>query len=487
MTKAVVSLWGTGTLGKSRNVTSQRRINLYAENLGDPDKTPRAFYPRPGLLRGFTDPNTASSFPGGPVRGMIVQSSPTSSVSELIYAAQGTRELLATTSGRFLATPDGFFLTSGGPVQYASNGVNTMSVDGVTAYLAGAGKFADVPIANFPNGARSVCFIAGRYVVDDPSSSGKFRWCGVYDVTDWNPLNFATAESNADPLVQVFERGGELLLFGNRTLEFWAPTGDVNVFLRTGGAGIDWGLAIFDTVRKANDSVFFIGRNLGGQPQVCRLDGYQVRVVSTPDVEYRMNAAITAGANVTTSVVTHSGHTWYIVNLADTSMVYDVRQDEWSEWQTNDPVTGQPGRWAGQYSSQYRNTAIVTDYRDGRVYYLDADRMTDDVTPITRELYSRHAFANLERMTNWMIQLDIETGVGLASGQGNDPQVMLRISKDGGHTWGNERWRPIGKQGNYRARVSWKRNGIADDWLFHFKVADPVKTVFLNAAVDFGR
>lgn len=486
MTKAVVSLWGTGTLGKSRNVTSQRRINLYAENLGDADKTPRAFYPRPGLLKGFNDENFAGDPIGGPMRGLVVIPAPSIN-SELIYAAQGTRELLATTSGRFITSPAGFFSTSRGIVQYASNGTSTMSVDGVTAYVAGNGKFADVPISNFPNGARSCCFIAGRFVVDDPSSSGKFRWSGVYDITDWNPLNFATAESNSDPLVQVFERGGELLLFGNRTLEFWAPTGDSNVFLRTGGAGIDWGLAIFDTVRKANDSVFFIGRNLGGQPQVCRLDGYQVRVASTPDVEYRMNAAISAGANVTTSVVTHSGHTWFIVNLADTSMVYDVQQDEWAEWQTNDPVTGQPGRWAGQYSSQYRNTAIVTDYRDGRVYYLDADRYTDDTTPITRELYSRHAFANLERLTNWMLQLDIETGVGLYQGQGNDPQVMLRISKDGGHTWGNERWRPIGKQGNYRARVSWKRNGIADDWLFHFKVADPVKTVFMNAAVDFGR
>ena len=156
-----------------------------------------------------------------------------------------------------------------------------------------------------------------------------------------------------------------------------------------------------------------------------------------------MNAAISAGANVTTSVVTHSGHTWFIVNLADTSMVYDVQQDEWAEWQTNDPVTGQPSAGQGQYSSQYRNTAIVTDYRDGRVYYLDADRYTDDTTPITRELYSRHAFANLERLTNWMLQLDIETGVGLYPGSGAMiRKVMLRGSARTAVTrGGNERWR----------------------------------------------
>ena len=487
MTKSVVSLWGTGTLGKSRNVTSQRRINLYAENLGDADKTPRAFYPRPGLLKGFNDPNSASSFPGGPMRGMVTAPYPLDTVGEFIYAAQGSRELTATTTGRFLSSPEGFYWTTGGVVQFASNGTSVLSVDGATGYVAGTGALSLFGPTDFPNGARSICFVAGRFVVDDPSSPGKFRWSGVFDAFDWDPLNFATAESNADPLIQVFERGGELLLFGNRTIEFWSPTGDANVFLRTGGAGIDWGLAIFDAVRKANDSVFFIGRNLGGQPQICRLDGYQVRVVSTPDVDKRLNDAIQAGAQVTTSVVTHSGHTWFIVNLADTSLVYDVRQDEWSEWQTADPVTGVQGRWAGQYSTQYRNTAIVTDYRDGRVYYLDADRYTDDVTPITRELISRHAFVNLDRLTLWLLQVDMETGVGLYQGQGSDPQIMLRISKDGGHTWGREMWRTIGKQGEYRRRMSWKRLGIADDWLFHFKVADPVKTVFINAALDFGR
>jgi len=486
MPKAIVPLFGSGTFGKSSNVTAQRRVNLYAETFNDPDKTPKAFYPRPGLLKGFNDDNAPSAFPGGPVRGLIV--TPTSSLTstEYVRAAQGNKELFATSPGRFLSAAD-FYLTSNGVVQFASNGTNTLSVDGVTAYLSGVGKFSDIPISNFPNGARSICFIAGRFVVDDPGSPGRFRWSGVYDYTDWNPLNFATAEANPDPLMQVFERGGELLLFGNRTLEFWQPSGDSNVFVRVGGSGIDWGLAIFDTPRKANDSVLFLGRNLGGQPQVCKLDGYTVRVVSTPDVEKRMNAAITAGAFITTSVVTHSGHTWYIVNCADTSFAYDLSTNLWDEWQTTDPVTGQPGRWAGQYSSQYRNTSIVTDYRDGRVYYLDADRYTDDTTPIVRELISRHAFVNLERMTLWELQLDLEGGVGISTGQGSDPQIMMRISKDGGHTWSSERWRGIGPQGQYRKRVVWRKLGVSDDWVFHFRVSDPVKTVFMNAAADFGK
>lgn len=479
MSKNVVPLWGSGTFGKSSNVTAQRRINLYAELFPDPDKTPKAYYSRPGMRKGFNDENSVSSFPGGPMRGLIVIT--WIDGTERIYAAQGSHSCLATYPGRFLTSDDTFFQTSSGVVQFASNGLATLAVDGVTGYVMGIGSMTVAGVSDFPDGARSCCFLAGRFIVDDPATAGKFRWSGLNDYSDWDPLNFATAESSPDPLVQVFERGGEVLLFGNRTLEAWAPTGTATIFERVGGSGIDWGLAVFDTVRKANSSVLFLGRNLGGQPQVCQLDGYQIRVVSTPDVDHNINAALDAGSPITTSVVTFAGHTWYILNLAATSYAYDLTTGLWDEWQT------EGARWAGQYSSQYRNTAIVTDYRDGRVYYLDADRYTDDTAAIVREITSRHAFANLERLGLGELEVDAEVGVGLESGQGSAPQIMMQVSKDGGHTFGAELWRSLGAQGQYKKKVTWKRLGIAEDWVFRLRVADPVKVVLLNAVMDLGR
>jgi len=478
----IVPLFGSGTFGKSSNVTAQRRINLYAEPFSDADKTPRAFYSRPGLLKGFNDPNASGALLGGPMRGLIVATY--FPAREVIYAVQGNRACTSTYSGRFLdggIESAGFFESSSGPVQFTFNGTDVLAVDGVTGYKMGVGSMSVAGISDFPDGARSCCFLAGRFIVDDPASSGKFRWSGLNDITDWDPLNFATAEATPDPLVQVFERGGEVLLFGNRTLEAWAPTGAATVFERVGGSGVDWGLAVFDSVRKANSSVLFLGRNLGGQPQVCQLDGYQIRVVSTPDVEHNINAALEVGAPVTASVVTFAGHTWYIVNLTATSYAYDLTTGLWDEWQT------EGGRWAGQYTSQYKNTAIVTDYRDGRVYYLDAERYTDDRAAITREITSRHVFQDFSNLSLWELRLDAEVGAGLSTGQGSDPQVMLQVSKDGGHTWGNELWRDLGAQGEYKKPVTWKRLGAAEDWTFRFRVADPVKVVLLNVAAEFAR
>jgi len=55
---------------------------------------------------------------------------------------------------------------------------------------------------------------------------------------------------------------------------------------------------------------------------------------------------------------------------------------------------------------------------------------------------------------------------------------MLQISKDNGHTWGNELWTTIGAMGKYFTRVVWRRLGSARDWTFKIRVTDPVKVVF---------
>ena len=44
--------------------------------------------------------------------------------------------------------------------------------------------------------------------------------------------------------------------------------------------------------------------------------------------------------------------------------------------------------------------------------------------------------------------------------EGADPQVMLRWSDDGGHTWSNEHWAKMGKIGQYFSRVLWRRLGM---------------------------
>jgi hypothetical protein len=91
---------------------------------------------------------------------------------------------------------------------------------------------------------------------------------------------------------------------------------------------------------------------------------------------------------------------------------------------------------------------------------------------------------NLKRSAQHSLQLDCESGTGLNDGQGSDPEVMLRFSDDGGHTWSNEHWSKMGKIGQYFKRVFWRRLGMTlklRDRVYEVSGTDPVKMVIVGA------
>jgi hypothetical protein len=78
--------------------------------------------------------------------------------------------------------------------------------------------------------------------------------------------------------------------------------------------------------------------------------------------------------------------------------------------------------------------------------------------------------------------VDCESGVGNAAG--DDPQMTISISKDGGHTWGNEKTASIGKMGQYSKRAIFRRMGRGYDWTFKLRITDPVKRALIGAWVN---
>jgi hypothetical protein len=81
-------------------------------------------------------------------------------------------------------------------------------------------------------------------------------------------------------------------------------------------------------------------------------------------------------------------------------------------------------------------------------------------------------------------ELDLERGVGLATGQGSDPLVMLRLSRDGGHTWGEALLMSAGAMGAYTQRAVARRLGHARDVVFEVTVSDPVAWSLVQAWLD---
>lgn len=76
---------------------------------------------------------------------------------------------------------------------------------------------------------------------------------------------------------------------------------------------------------------------------------------------------------------------------------------------------------------------------------------------------------------------------GLATATAIDPQVMLRWSDDGGHTWSNEHWRSMGLTGEWGRRVIWRRLGMTvklRDRVYEVSGTDPVKIAIMGAELQ---
>jgi hypothetical protein len=135
----------------------------------------------------------------------------------------------------------------------------------------------------------------------------------------------------------------------------------------------------------------------------------------------------------------------------------------------------------------FNQETIVGDYENGNIYAFDLDVYADNGA-VQKWLRSWRALPtganNLNRTAQHTLQLNAETGVGINNGQGSDPQVMLRWSDDGGHTWSNEHWTSMGKIGTYGTRAFWRRLGMTvklRDRVYEVSGTDPVKISIIGA------
>jgi hypothetical protein len=466
----LLPMFGLGVQQKSRTSTAQRRVNLYYEMQKDPDRSVMVAYGTPGLTLFL-------SFGDTPVRGWCAP--PVSTYFFVVH-----RGTFWQVDNAGVKTSRGSLSTTTGSVSMAFDGRYVIVVDGTAGYTydmnTPANPLAVISDSDFPNGATTATWQDSYFIVNKGTN---FYLSAPSDPTAWNAADVATAEANPDNLIRVEADHQELVLFGDISVEFWSDTGAADFpYERVPGAALEWGLAAVQSVSKFDDALMFLAQNRLGQVIAAQLRSYSVARVSNHDLENRW-ASYGAFSDAVSYSYMLDGHPMYVVHFptGGETWLYDGSTGGWSQLKSYGLT-----RHRTNLGLAYLGRTLASDYSNGNVYRLDASSYTDNGDPIIREIVGKHIFQGFRKQRVDAFQLDIETGVGVASGQGSDPQAMLRISKDGGRTWGNERWESFGAVGEYMKRCLWKRCGRARNFTFWVQISDPVKVAIMGAGIKPG-
>ena len=527
---------GSAYVARSVNAADNRCVNLYPEIVPEGGKEAAFLQRAPGLRQ-------LAQLPTGPVRGLwayggygyavsgtrlyridsdwsyhelgtVAGTSPVNMVdngTQLFIAAgangyiyndtsltltcnttNGSANIVTTdTSELWVGLPvSGSGIPVGATISSITNATTFVISANATATATGVSLtvsplFSQITDPDFP-GAVGVGFLDGYFVFNEPNSQ-KFWVTASNNGLSIDALDFASAEGSPDDLVTLIVDHREVWLFGTTSVEVWYNAGLPDFPLaRIQGAFNEIGCQAPYSVAKLDNGLFWLGKDARGNGIVYRSKGYSGERISTHAVEWQIQQYATL-ADAVAYTYQQDGHSFYVLNFptANTTWAFDVSTEVWHEragWENNAFT-----RHRGQCQMNFADEIVIGDYVAGVLYAYDMTVYSEADT-IQKWLRSWRALPtgqnDLKRTTQHSLQLDCESGVGLATGQGDNPQVMLRWSDDGGHTWSNEHWKSMGRIGEYGKRVIWRRLGMTTkirDRVYEISGTDPVKIAIMGA------
>lgn len=328
-----------------------------------------------------------------------------------------------------------FFTTSGGNAYVWDTSTSTFSQVHTLDGLADQGGFLDGFFLAF-------CRATGQMFMSSPDNA-----------TVWDLTNEWQRSSAADPWrAFIVTPRRQILMFGEYTSELWGNTGASPIpFELIGGATVKQGTGAYYSARAVGESVVWLAQNEDGIRTVQQMRGYTAYQISTAPLEYALQQyARTDDAEP--FVYELEGHQHWVLNLpnANHSWGFDATESFWNKRGTWNTLAGDFDVWHAQSHVVFGGKHLAFDRFTGGIYELGT-RFGYDFggAAIRRVRIPPPLPSKRQLITRSRLEIYGEPGLADISGQGSDPRIFLRSSKNGGKTWNAERYRSFGKMGQY--------------------------------------
>jgi hypothetical protein len=470
-----------------------RLINAYAETRGEGKAV---WHRAPGVRILGADTASATwtawSFPyeewfsvretpagAGQYRGGTV-------VSSNVYGVFGTSAYTVDESGAFTLLTNGSASVAGTDKIWAFRNNNaTPQIVFVTA--AGVFQTTGTTMVSFADsdvGSPSCgCFHDGYFMFG--YGSGRIQASGVNTLAV-NPLDFTTAETNPDGVIDIFSYRGNLYVMGTATIEVYGqPINPEGFPLTRVDYNITPGLISPHCVAGyepefGNNPIYCASDNT-----VRQLNGFTPDKISPPELD-ALIAAVSDKSTLEAMCYVTKGHAFWQLSCDTWTWTYNCNNQKWHERRSDGLV-----RSRMSISLPAFNKWLCGDTESSYFLHIDGALTTEVNEEILYRIESvpTKGFPNRVRVNR--ADFDFVVGVGDATGSDpveTDPSILVSWSDDGGFTWTNPWYRKLGRQAEAQQRVTVLNTGLSGPMgrRWRLDISDPVHAGLMGAAFDGG-
>lgn len=422
---------------------------------------------------------------GSQVRAMLAH-------NDVLYVVTDDTFYSVDTAGN--KTYRGTLTTRSGNIVISALNNYIVIADGTDCYsynVSGA-TFTNISDGDLPNNVQHLT-AANEYILYIKPDTALVYVSDLSNPESINALSFFTCGASFDNLKSAVSCQNKAYLFGDTTTEIWYPSGGQTVpFDRE--TVIQLGIQAPFSCKTIGNSVYWLGKNKDGCVGLVIASGGDAQVVTNRDFITKVNDySVTAVTTCFGWVDQHNGHIFYNLTFPSVGVLdghtwsYDIATGTWLErtsWNPSRSLGAGYDRHFASCSEYFNGKQLVGDFQSGKIYQLSPSFYSDTESEynIERETTSQHINFKDQYFSTSNLQVNFEGGLG--DDTTDDPQVMIYVSKDSGHTWSDPVTRSVGQAGEYLRRTRVSALGGGYNLTIRLRMTDPVPWKLLGATVD---
>lgn len=386
-------------------------------------------------------------------------------------------------------------------VSIADNGVQMcIIVPGSTGYIyTVAGGLVTITDSDFTTTlgpSEGVVFKDGFFLHWNNSSAASnqpiFFKSALNDGTSYTALDFATAEADPDEITALHVNHNQLYVCGKITIEPFQNIGGADFpYQRVPGGLIQKGVTATNSVIEFDNTYVFIGGGLNESPTFWRFQGNSAIKISTASIDRIIQEGSQAEIeDIFCTTYAEDGGFFVNLHLKDRTFTYDAATSAlagkhiWHERKSKDEF-GQLQKWRVNHIVTAYGFRLVGDNQGASIGKMEENVYTEYGVSLNQSVSSMPLANQGETLTFGEMELTCSSGTANATGAGSDPHVSRSISNDGGYTYGNQTKRSLGKQGEYKKRQIWRKEGQSYRYrAYRYVIDEPIQTSIVKLEID---